>query len=339
MPTRPGKARRLGGAWVGAAAALLAVVGLGARLLSTAFAPLIDLAAVAPFLMAGAVVTVVAFWFARLRVLTGFAVALVLVVASTQAPLFLVDARPDAVTAVPLVVAQANLMVGHTDPAAVVALVRDNDVEVLTIEELTQTQLDGLVIAGLERFLPYEAALPAGGAAGTGIWTKRAMTRISVLAASTFRSIVVRTTASTGDPVTVIAAHPRPPINGRAGIWASELRSLDEQLEARLLETDDPIVVGADLNASWDMAQFRSLLGDGFSDAAELAGAGITATYPTDTVVLGVTMPPILALDHVLVRGADVSRVRVLDLPGSDHRGLLATVLVPTGAVAIRVGS
>lgn len=324
---------------MGATAALLAVAGLGARYLSTTIAPLIELAALAPFLMAGAVVAVVAFWFARLRVLTGFAAALVLVAASTQAPLFLVDGRADAVTAVPLVVLQANLMIGHTDPAAVVALVRDNDVDVLTIEELTQGQLDGLVIAGLERFLPYEAALPAGAAAGTGVWTKHAMTNVSVLAASTFRSVVVRTTTSTGTPITVVAAHPRPPINGRADVWEAELRSLDDQLRARIQDTDDPIIVGADLNATWDMVQFRSLLGDGFSDAAELAGAGITATYPTDKKLLGVTAPPIFALDHVLVRGADVAKVRVVNLPGSDHRGLLATVLVPTGAVAIRVGS
>ncbi len=324
---------------MGSAAVLVAVVGLGARYLSTTLAPLIDLAAVAPILMAAAVGAVVAFWFARLRVPTGLAVALVVVVASTQAPLFLVDARPDAVTAVPLVILQANLMVGHTDPAAVVALVRDNHVDVLTVEELTQSQLDGLVIAGLERFLPYEAALPAGGAAGTGVWTKHAMTNISVLAASTFHSIVVRTTTSTGDPVTVIAAHPRPPISGHAAVWDDELRSLDSQLEARVLDSDDPILVGADLNATWDMVQFRSLLHGGFDDAAELAGAGITATYPTDKKVFGVTAAPILAIDHVLVRGAGVSRVRIVDLPGSDHRGLLATVLVPTGAVAIRVGS
>lgn len=339
MPTRPGKARRAVGAWVGAAAALVAVIGLGARYVSTTFAPLIDVAAMAPFLMAGAVLAVVAFWFARVRVPTGLAVALTVLVATTQAPLFLVDARADALTTVPLVVLQANLMVGHTDPVALVALVRDNDVDVLTIEELTQTQLDGLVIAGLERFLPYEAALPAAGAAGTGVWTKRAMTRISVLAASTFHSIVVRTTTSAGDPVTVVAAHPRPPINGLAGVWSDELRALDAQLEARTQETDDPIVVGADLNATWDMVGFRSLLGDGFSDAAELAGAGITATYPTEEKVLGVALPPVLALDHVLVRGADVASVRVVDLPGSDHRGLLARVMVPTGAVAIRVGS
>jgi endonuclease/exonuclease/phosphatase (EEP) superfamily protein YafD len=339
VPTRPGKARRAGRTWVGAAAGLLAVVGLGARFISTTVPALIDLAAFAPVLMAGAVVAVIAFWFARLRALTGIALVLTVVIATTQAPLFLVDARADAVTAVPLVVLQANLMVGHTDAAAVVALVRDNHVDVLTIDELTQSQLDRLVIAGLERYLPYEAALPAGAAAGTGVWTKRAMTGVSVLAASTFHSIIVRTTTSAGDPVTVVAAHPRPPINGRAGVWNSELQTLDLQLEARIQETDDPIIVGADFNATWDMVQFRSFLGGGFSDAAELAGAGITATYPTDKKVFGVTMPPILAIDHVLVHGADVSSVRVVDLPGSDHRGLLVRVLVPTGAVAIRVGS
>ena len=165
------------------------------------------------------------------------------------------------------------------------------------------------------------------------------MTGVSVLAASTFHSIVVRTTTSAGDAVTVIAAHPRPPINGLADVWDDELRTLDGQLEARIQETDDPIVLGTDLNATWDMVAFRSFLGGGFSDAAELAGAGITATYPTDKEVFGVTFPPMLALDHVLVRGADVSSVRVVDLPGSDHRGILARVLVPTGAVAIRVGS
>jgi endonuclease/exonuclease/phosphatase (EEP) superfamily protein YafD len=37
----------------------------------------------------------------------------------------------------------------------------------------------------------------------------------------------------------------------------------------------------------------------------------------------------VLAIDHVLVAGASATSVGIVELPGSDHRGVVATVAVP----------
>ena len=41
------------------------------------------------------------------------------------------------------------------------------------------------------------------------------------------------------------------------------------------------VIVAGDLNATYDMLPFRRLLGEGYRDAAEQAGAGLTRTYPS----------------------------------------------------------
>jgi endonuclease/exonuclease/phosphatase (EEP) superfamily protein YafD len=41
----------------------------------------------------------------------------------------------------------------------------------------------------------------------------------------------------------------------------------------------------------------------------------------------------VITIDHVLTRDAAAPSVRTIDLPGSDHRALLATNTVPLEAV------
>lgn len=53
-------------------------------------------------------------------------------------------------------------------------------------------------------------------------------------------------------------------------------------------------------------------------------GAGFTPTFPPDTV-----LPSVITIDHMLTRHASVSSIRSVDIGGTDHRALLATVDVP----------
>jgi hypothetical protein len=72
------------------------------------------------------------------------------------------------------------------------------------------------------------------------------------------------------------------------------------------------------------MRQLRDLLTDGYQDAVEQTGSGFAPTFPADT-----RFPPVITIDHVLTRNAVVSSVMTIEMPGSDHRSLLATVEVP----------
>ena len=55
------------------------------------------------------------------------------------------------------------------------------------------------------------------------------------------------------------------------------------------------VIVAGDLNATYDMLPFRRLLADGYRDAAEQAGAGLSRTYPSRP-----WRSPMIGIDHVL---------------------------------------
>jgi endonuclease/exonuclease/phosphatase (EEP) superfamily protein YafD len=84
------------------------------------------------------------------------------------------------------------------------------------------------------------------------------------------------------------------------------------------------VLVGGDFNATTDDAQFRGILATGYADAAQQAGAGFTPTWPADR-----WFPPLIAIDHVLTRGAVARSVDSVRIPGSDHRALVVDVRIP----------
>jgi len=84
------------------------------------------------------------------------------------------------------------------------------------------------------------------------------------------------------------------------------------------------VIIAGDFNTTPDMRQFRDLLTNGYRDAVEQTGAGFVPTFPADS-----WLPPVLAIDHVLTRDCRVTAVRAMEIAGSDHRALLATVQLP----------
>jgi len=50
---------------------------------------------------------------------------------------------------------------------------------------------------------------------------------------------------------------------------------------------------------------------------------GAPPTYPTDRGI-----PPVVAIDHVLVADRTALEVDTVDLPGSDHRAVVARILL-----------
>jgi endonuclease/exonuclease/phosphatase family metal-dependent hydrolase len=88
------------------------------------------------------------------------------------------------------------------------------------------------------------------------------------------------------------------------------------------------VVVAGDLNADRDHAAFRGLLDAGLTDVHDALGRGLARTFPDGM--------PVLQLDHVLVRDGAGGRltpleVREVQVPGSDHLGVLADLAVQPG--------
>lgn len=241
-------------------------------------------------------------------------------------PRAFVKARPIAVGA-QVRVLSVNLLFGRADPAFVVNLVRSTKADVLSLQELTPESVTALAQAGLNQELPFRVLEPADGAAGTGIASRHPLTRI-VLGRPPAPGAFAQPAALVNLPgprsLEIMAVHPRIPVGPEgAQPWLRDLGTLPEP------RTEGPArVLAGDFNATLDHSPLRSLLGQGYLDAADQAGAGLTPTWPG--VGAGLIPPPV-TLDHVLVdRRCPVDRFDVFEIPGSDHRAILATLTVPS---------
>lgn len=118
------------------------------------------------------------------------------------------------------------------------------------------------------------------------------------------------------------APWPRPIVG-----WQKDIEKFPGTLDDVAAEAaNGTVIVGGDFNSTFDMQPFRALLTNGYADAARQAGSGRNFTYPANKLY-----PPVLGIDHVLTRNATAVSTATMELPGTDHRALLATVMVPTG--------
>jgi endonuclease/exonuclease/phosphatase (EEP) superfamily protein YafD len=101
--------------------------------------------------------------------------------------------------------------------------------------------------------------------------------------------------------------------------WRSDLAELGN----RARPAPESFIVG-DLNAGpWHPA-FRRLTRSKWRDAANVVGQGLRPTWPSWSPL------PISPVDHVLVSpGLGVAGADTLAIAGSNHRALIATLVIP----------
>ena len=252
------------------------------------------------------------------------AVALVAAVAMTACvlPRALPGDKPAG--GVALQVMTSNLLLGGADPAAVVRLVREHDIEVLAVQEFTPEAQAGLRAAGLAELLPYSSLAAEGGSTGSGLYS-----RYPIAAAGAHRNgggfmQAYGTIQPPGsDPLLVESAHPAAPYAVSAlPDWREDL------LKQPHADPDGParILLG-DFNATLDHAELRDLISYDYRDAAAAVGKGLVPTW-------GLYHPPRrlppVTIDHVLVdTRIGVRDVQVHRIPETDHRAVLAWLTLP----------
>ena len=134
------------------------------------FTPLVAATAIAPLL--AALVT-------REWLVAAVAAAALTLLVVAVAPRALHGPRlaGDATKGPRLVVMTVNLRFGEADPRAVVRLVREHHVDVLSLEELTPAAVAGLDAAGVRGLLPARVLRPRERAAGTGLMARSPLPR------------------------------------------------------------------------------------------------------------------------------------------------------------------
>lgn len=288
-----------------------------------AVTPFAQLAGLTPWVGALAVLTVLGAVLARRRLLALLLVPCLVAHAVWLAPFLMPGPTAPPAGTAPLRVLGVNAWFGQADAGAVVGLVRDEDVDVLAVTELTTDFRERLVAAGIEDVLPHHVDAKVGtGSPGSGLWSALPLSDVDTTEFSTFAmpSAVVEV----GDvPVRVTAVHPVPPLPELAVQWHAEML----RLGGRAHEDPLPQVLVGDFNSTYDHATFRDLLGDRFHDATRSAGRGLNLSWSPRPGA-----PALLDLDHVVTdRENVVTDVGSLAVAGSDHRAIAATVHVPVG--------
>jgi endonuclease/exonuclease/phosphatase (EEP) superfamily protein YafD len=258
------------------------------------------------------------------------AALLVLLVSWQLAPLLGSGRAGPAPAGAEVRVLTVNAWLGGADAGAVAELVRSRGVDVLTVQELTPELVDRLHDSGLDADLPHSLVRAKPSARGIGIWSRWPLDEAGEVAGTgsiTPRALV---RPPSGAPFTVLTVHPFAPMTTPAAEqWASDLRLIAGAARDAMADPRAPgrLVVAGDFNAGRDHAPFRDLLRGGLADAQDAAPGRprLGYTYPNDR-----RYPPLLRLDHVLAdpRGFAVRSATTLDVPGSDHRAVLA-VLAP----------
>jgi endonuclease/exonuclease/phosphatase (EEP) superfamily protein YafD len=304
----------------------LAVAGcaLTSRFLPITNHALLFLAAASPYLMLSAPLSMLVLMWGRRWILAIGAVGLTLATFAVQLPLYL-GSDASRTAGVEIRVMSANIYEGRADAHHLVRSARAQ-ADVVAIQELTPRAVDHLSAAGLDVTFPYRYLDARGAAAGVGMWSRypiQAPRRIDGYTMA-FLSAQVQITGVAMNPTVAVVHIPAPwpyPIDD----WRHDLDRLPTTLREIAERADrGSVIVAADVNSTTDMRPFRALLHGGYRDAAEQSGAGIKPTFPAHT-----RLPPSLAIDHILTRDCAAISLHTLAIRGSDHRGLVVTVMVP----------
>jgi len=201
------------------------------------------------------------------------------------------------------------------NPAALVNLVRNNNVDVLALSELSQSELSGLADAGLADLLSNQVlALDAGNVSAIVSRFPLRQTASVDIVDQPMPSAIVDLPGR--DDIEIVDAHVRSALRGPADVWRRELAHLPPAQPERVR------VLAGDFNATLDHAAFRAVLDRGYVDAAEQTGNGLVPTWQS--------WGPPLTTDHVLAdHRCAIRDYAVLDLPGSEHNAVLADLQLP----------
>lgn len=214
-----------------------------------------------------------------------------------------------------------NAYHGQANAAAIVETVREQGVDVLCLQETTAALVDALERTGLDDLLPHRV----GPTVGSQIWSRLPLSdQVDDAVGYEGSAMPAATVAADGLSVRVVSVHTCSPTPGYERLWTRSLGLLAEVggSDEGAPADGTPYLLAGDFNASLYHASFRAILGSGFVDGAREAGEGLAFTWPADG-----PLPPLVTLDHMLLgAGLAATDFGYLDIPGTDHLAVLATV-------------
>lgn len=275
--------------------------------------------AVTPYAVAACFLLALVTFALRRRVLALFPLVIALSLTALLGPRYFSEEQPPA-SGARLRIMAANLYLGNGDARAIVNLVRQQQIDVLALPELTPTAVSALDRAGLAELLPYRVFDDRPGGDGSGIAANVPLRRLSLMPDTLLSQPSAVIDLPGRDDVELTAVHVQPPLYDEdVPNWRAELDLLPPSTP-----NDRVRILAGDFNATLDHGPFRELVDRGYADAGEETGEGLDPTWASLP-----TGPP-LTIDHIVVDNrCAISSYAVHDVPGSDHNAVVAEVVLP----------
>ncbi|MFJ6415785.1 endonuclease/exonuclease/phosphatase family protein [Paeniglutamicibacter sp. NPDC091659] len=221
----------------------------------------------------------------------------------------------------PLSVLSINVERGGADVSSLSAVIKNQEVDIAILIEADEYLIKSLLSPDIKKMLPYRSGtVSSGGTAGTAMLSKYPLQQedeISVPAGVTsFDQPVATVDHPQLGSIRIAGVHPYPPISG-AIEWKKSLESINSWQSEN---TDLPLVMAGDFNASYAHPEFREIASS-FTDTAASAGILPISTWPASGPI-----PAFTAIDHVLVRDLSTTSWERVKIPNTDHFGIIAKV-------------
>lgn len=222
-----------------------------------------------------------------------------------------------------LVVMTQNFEEGKADEVA--ALVQRHRVDILVVTDAPEAQVDDLVSTGIGAVLPHNTL---GQGRGSVVWSRYPISSDTFISDGGDSRVLTLDVPGLSR-VTLVAVHPTPPYQENGSRWQADWDRLLPRIVDSYDIADGRMLVVGDLNATADHWPVRSLGEMGFRDVAEQLNSGLATTWPANGTYtrLGLSVPALLALDHVLTSPGLVPTDQVVTSDvGSDHGAVIATI-------------
>ena len=218
-----------------------------------------------------------------------------------------------------------NCRYGRADAADIVKHIRQRNIDVLALQEVTDELIGRLDAAQLADILPYRQfgdAKDSDNGGFNAIFSRVKPTAMSPSAVEIPAADVpfITMVLEDGRAVMVASAHPKSPMRGCRD-WSKGILLLGKLAHGSFIGNRDIAVVMGDLNSSIEHPSFRALLKAGFRDASFTQAKGPNLTFPSWLKW------PRIELDHVLFTpGLKPSGVEAFEVKDTDHLALTATL-------------
>lgn len=226
-----------------------------------------------------------------------------------------------------VVVMTFNMRLGSANAGDVLQQARSHGVGLLMLQEMTPDALHRLRAAGIDNQFGFRYVLPYQGGSGLGLFSRYPLTNSRSYTGFLNQVMSATVALPSGQHLTAFSSHLSAPWPQDASEWKSESARLGSTLGA----TSGAVIDAGDFNATTSFRAFRNLVTSGdVADAATQAGAVTLRTFPADSR----QVPPLIGIDHVLVRDLSAFTAYAVRIRGSDHQALITILSVDAAAAS-----